>query len=374
MSAAVSGGGNEGAPAAPKAAPLPAAADSAEKRKQRAAAATRIFDMLARAPHQFDFFQAMRRLECAFPDRPRMGEASRPADEPIRLGQEASLVFAPSPLAGLRPSRSGDGPPWLLVHFAGLLGPNGPLPLHLTEYARDRQRNSDDPTMVRFLDLFNHRFLSLMYRVWANSRPTVSRDRPEADRFGAYTASVAGLAAQALKRRDDFDDTAKLFYIGLLGGQTKHPGGLASIIGNFFQMPARVEEFIGDWLELPVDNRWALGKRGCLLGQATVLGAHAWSCQQKFRVVLGPLDRDQFRRMLPGGQSLKRLVSVVRNYIGDELRWDVRLFLEDRTEEPLRLGKSHLSWTSWLGRAAPAKREDLILDPQAETVAAASIV
>src|SRR5437773_12086233 len=115
--------------------------DEAEKARRRAEQAKDIFDRLARAAYQFDFFQVMRRLECAFREKPRLGEAARPADEPLRLGQEASMIFAPAPLAGLRPSRTG-GPPWLLVNFSGLLGPNGPLPLHLTEYARDRLRNS----------------------------------------------------------------------------------------------------------------------------------------------------------------------------------------------------------------------------------------
>jgi type VI secretion system protein ImpH len=243
------------------------------------------------------------------------------------------------------------------------------MPLHLTEYARDRLRNSDDPTMVRFLDLFHHRMLSLFYRAWANNEPTVSHDRPESDRFATYVSTLGGLAARTLHDRDNFSDTAKLYYIGTLSGQTKHPDGLAAMIGDFFAMPARIEELVGGWLELPVEDRWALGRRNRLLGLSTTLGAHAWSCQQKFRVVLGPLDREQFRRMLPGGDSLKKLVSVVRSYIGDELRWDVRLFLQEKTEEPLHLGRSFLAWTSWLGRAAPARREDLILDPQAENVA-----
>jgi type VI secretion system protein ImpH len=64
------------------------------------------------------------------------------------------------------------------------------LPLHLTEYARDRARNADDPTLARFLDIFHHRTLSLFYRAWANSRPTLSFDRPQADRFAAFLGAL----------------------------------------------------------------------------------------------------------------------------------------------------------------------------------------
>ena len=102
------------------------------------------------------------------------------------------MTFASGPLAHLRPGE-GDAPPRLTVNFFGLLGPNGPLPLHLTEYARDRLRNSDDPTMARFLDLFHHRMLLFFYRAWAAGQPTVSRDRPGEDRFETYIGSLPAL-------------------------------------------------------------------------------------------------------------------------------------------------------------------------------------
>ena len=100
------------------------------------------------------------------------------------------------------------------------------------------------------------------------------------------------------------------------------------------------------------------------------MGARAWTNQQKFQIVLGPLSRRQFQRMLPGGASLPKLVALVRNYVGDELLWDLRLVLGEEAEEPLRLGSSRLGWTTWLGRAAAGGREDLILDPLAESAAA----
>ena len=125
-----------------------------------------LFRSLANEPYRFDFFQALRRLECLSTQSPRLGESASPQEDPIRLGQEPSLAFAPSTLSALQSGKDGR-PPRLLVHFMGLLGPNGPLPLHLTEFARDRLRNSDDPTFARFLDVFHHRMLSLFYRAWA---------------------------------------------------------------------------------------------------------------------------------------------------------------------------------------------------------------
>jgi len=367
-------------PAAPPATAAPASPRRRPKdARERAEAIATILDLLGRAPQEFDFLQTMRRIEALYrdrPDRPRFGAATKPGEEPIRLGQEPELVFAPRAIQGVRPGSNGV-PPRIMVAFLGLFGPNGPLPLHLTEYARDRQRNADDPTMARFADIFHHRLLMLFYRAWASGQPTVSHDDPATDRFLLYAGALEGIGLPSTRNRDDFPDSAKLFYCGRLGLQTKNPEGLEAMIGDFFRMPTRLQGFVGDWLELPVEHRWALGNpaRGGLLGTSTTLGGHVWARQQKFRVVMGPLDRAQFQRMLPGGPGLKKLAALVRSYTGDELRWDLRLILEQQTEHPWYLGTSRLGWTSWAGRpgvTGRGRREDLILDPQADRAAAAA--
>ena len=77
---------------------------------------------------------------------------------------------------------TGD-PAKLPVNFLGLFGPNGPMPVHITEYARERQLNAHDPTLVGFLDLFHHRILSLFYRAWAVNQKAADLDRPKDARF-----------------------------------------------------------------------------------------------------------------------------------------------------------------------------------------------
>jgi type VI secretion system protein ImpH len=327
-------------------------------------------EALRRAPTAFDFFQALRRIESAHPDKPRLGESVQPGkDEPVRLGQDPSLAFAPAALSAFLPGAEG-GPPRLQVSFLGLSGPNGPLPLHLTEYVRDRQRNSNDPTLARFFDVFHHRVLSLFYRAWANSQPTVSADRPQQDHFLTYVGALIGLAMSGLQRRDAFPDSAKLFYAGRLAAQTRNAEGLRAMVGDYFGMPTQVEEFVGSWVDLPESERWHLGggPDGMRLGLSSNMGARAWSRESKFRIVLGPLHRKQFQSMLPEGEALPRLAALVRNYTGDALDWDVRLILDERTDQPLRLGGTRLGWDAWLGRCPDGKgRQDLILNPHSHT-------
>jgi type VI secretion system protein ImpH len=320
---------------------------------------------LAEAPYRFDFYQALRRLECLHDDKPRWGRALRPIDEPVRLGQEPDLTFAPAALASFETPP--DGRPRLQVRLFGLLGPNGPMPLHITEYARERIRHAGDPTLSRFLDIFNHRFLAFFYRAWAQAQPHVNRDRPKDDRFAAYIGAFLGISPAAFRNRDGLPDLAKFFHAGALIRQVRNPEGLAGILGHFFRVPVEVQEFVGQWLFLGVPERTCLGREGAALGGGAVVGARVWDRQHKFRIRMGPLTLAQYESFLPGGLPLKELVDWVRLYLGFELDWDVRLLLKKDEVPPLNLSAGgRLGWTTWLGRrGAETDADDVCLDGEA---------
>ena len=117
---------------------------------------------LAQEPYAFDFFQAVRRMDCQHPDKPRTGESARLADDLVRFGQEPSLTFAPATLQSFQRQRSGASR--LVQRFFGMFGPQGAMPTHITEYVRERIRNHGDHTLWRFFDIFHHRMTALFYR------------------------------------------------------------------------------------------------------------------------------------------------------------------------------------------------------------------
>jgi type VI secretion system protein ImpH len=221
--------------------------------------------------------------------------------------------------------------------------------------------------------VFHHRALSLFYRAWANSRPTVSFDRPDDDRFALYTGALIGLGMDSLRDRDAMPDLTKLHFAGHLACQTRHAEGLSSILSAFFDVKVRVECFVGTWLALPESDRTRLGEspRTAALGRTALLGGRVWTRQHKFRVVMGPLDLADYKRLLPGGRSFRRLIPIVRNYIGDTLIWDVNLILLRDQVPAICLGRAgQLGWTTWLTpRNATADAADLFLDASADSMA-----
>ncbi len=329
-----------------------------------------LLDRLTKEPERFSFYAAMRLLEAAFADHPRFGHSAHPGLDPLRLAQEPTVTHPSSALASLEIGNE-ETNNRLLVHFFGLFGTDGPLPLHLTEYARERTRNFRDPSFQRFADIFHHRALSLFYRAWADVRPTVAFDRPHQDRWATYIGSLIGIGLDAFRDRDAMPDLTKLHFAGLFANQTRNAEGLSQILSAFFDVPVRLEPFQGAWMSFPPSDRTHLGDGAVTaqLGRTAVLGSMVWSRQHKFRIIFGPLSLQDYRRLLPGGISFHRLVSIVRNYAGDLMLWDLNLMLKAEEVPQIRLGQQgQLGWTTWLSpKYSRGDTADLFLDASADS-------
>lgn len=321
---------------------------------------------LERDAARMDFFQVLRLIENARPDLPRIGTSLRPRDDAVRFGQDPALVFHPSALGRFQRA-DGAARARLAVNFFGLLGANGPLPIHITEFVRDRLRHGGDGTMLAFLDVFHHRLLALFYRARASAEPVISLDREDGDRFSTFVGSLFGIGAPGLRERDEIGDFAKLHFAGLLANKARPAAGLVTILQSYFGLPVRLEQFVGHWMALPPEVRSRIGRlgEGNRLGGSLVLGKSVWDCQHKFRIVIGPLGYADYQRFMPGGDSLRRLRDWVRSYVGLHLDWDLRLVLVKEQMPPLRLGgATRMGWSSWLASAAPARDLDqMLIDP-----------
>ncbi len=322
-----------------------------------------LFAAIAREPWAWSFYQVLRRIDSLCLDSPRMGTADLPRHEAVRLGQEPALSFAPASVSAFVSNDKGL-PPRLEVRFFGLFGPNGPLPLYLTEYALGRMRHHNDPTLARFADLIHHRYLSLFYRAWAQAQPCVSLDRPAEDRFGVYLGSLAGIGLPAWRNRDALPDFAKLHHAAILNRQVRNAEGLAMLVAGFFRLPVDVEQFVGHWMKIPRRDRTRLGVARHCLGRDAVVGRRVWDRQHKFRLRIGPMSLPRYVGLLPGGQAIGELEACVRNYAGLEYAWDAQLLLHAEEVPELRLdGARRLGYTTWLaGRGSDAAADDLVLD------------
>jgi type VI secretion system protein ImpH len=316
---------------------------------------------LREKPSRFSLFAAMRLLEQCQSAGPRFGESRKASDDAIRLAQPPYLIFAPSEVesfqqeAGVRPV--------LQQYTFGLFGPNGALPLHLTEFARERDRQLEDPTVKDFVNTLQHRLASLFHRAWANSDPAANFDRPSEDRFRVYLGALIGIASEPARSRDDVVDYAKLQRCGRFAPQCRSAEGLEGILADYFELPIQIQQFVGAWLEVPPDSYCRLGRKAefARLGGGATLGAASWQCQHKFEIVIGPLTLDSFVDFLPGSRGLRELRALTQMYTNDEWSWQVRLLLTDVSVPGMVLGQAgQLGWTTWLG-AKRVQADEVVL-------------
>lgn len=321
---------------------------------------------LTEHPYKHDLFQILRMIDAQGGFEWRLGQAPHPHQEPIRLGQSPSLSFAPSTLASAGPA---DNAPQyqLMIHSFGLFGPNGPLPLHFTEYVRERYLQNQDRTLLDFLNLFHHRLILLFYRAWANSQPTVALDREDDRSFTRYISSLVGMGGQSLHCRDSLPTHAKYFMAGHLVRQRRNGEGLAKILQNYFQVPVRILENVPVWLAIAPHQQTRLrAEQPQRLGQDAFLGRMVRDVQHKFRIELGPMPQSEYHRFMPGGPQAIALRDWVRHYIGIEYLWDVRLILCSEEISRAKLGgKQRLGLNSWLRDAnSPGSGDELIFSPE----------
>jgi len=310
--------------------------------------------------YRFDFFQAVRILERIYPSQRPIGLDSLPANETVRFRSLVSLTFPPSAIHEIVPSDDGTVPAQMVVAFMGLTGLTGVLPRHYTELLLERVRYKDF-ALRDFLDIFNHRIISLFYRAWEKYRFPIAYERSrrsgqhDYDPFSLALFHVVGMGTNGLRGRLKFGDEALLYYSGLVAQQPRSASALEAIVSDYFSIPVNVKQFFGAWLVLEKANRTRMGRGEANneLGATAMLGSKCWDQQAGYRLVIGPLTFQRFRQFLPCDTGFLPLIELVRYLAGPTLDFDVQLVLKGAEVPACELKKPgptalRLGWSSWL--------------------------
>lgn len=332
----------------------------------------------------FDFFQAVRILEKLQPDRCPVGRTGPAQREVVRFRAHQSLSFPASAIYDVQPSPSG-GLPVMTVTFLGLTGPSGVLPRHYTELLLNLERDTKGPekhVLRAWLDLFNHRMISLFFRAWEKYRFYIPFERGEhadvePDAFTQALFSLIGLGLPPLRnrlgvsiRQEDekgeprekilarVDDLALLHYSGFLSHRPRCAVALEAMLEDYFQLPIKVQQFQGQWFQLDEADQSHIGGN-CQLGVNVVAGSRVWDVQGKMRLRVGPLRYAQFTELLPDRSPMPKrkifflLVHLTRLYVGPEFDLDIQLVLRKEDIPACQLsteagGAARLGWNTWI--------------------------
>jgi len=316
-------------------------------------------------PRSFGFFQAVRLLEALQPERTAVGEDANPEDEAVRFSVHPSIGFPPSEIEDV--AFPEEGPPVMTVNFFGVVGPQGTLPLDYTTLVEERVL-SRDTTLRDFLDLFHHRVISLFYKAWLKHRFLVQRERGDEDVVSTHLLDLLGFGLPAQRGIPDLDPLSVAGYAAFLSAQPRSAQGLRQVLEDYFQVPAAVEQFVGNWYRLRTQDQCEGGdetRMSSVLGMGALPGDEVWDSQGGVRIRLGPLDRAAYESFLPDGEAYDALVTLLRYFSHDEHTFEVQLVLDEAEVPGLHLGADEarqLGWTTWLRtRQAPKPADETIL-------------
>ena len=316
-----------------------------------------LIEQLQTEPHRFDFFQAVRLLESAAQQHPEddvvadesVGGLARPDQESVHFTSRPSLAFNGSDVTRVSQKRihshdSEESPAlqWQVeVAMMGLSGSQGVMPYYLSEtvIAELRQKNA---ALKDYLDLFNHRTISMFYEAWHKYQmgPSFERfSREDGDKKDLFTdalLSLAGLGIPELRYRSSMPDEPLAQYAAHFGRGVCSAESLRSSIAGMFGIEIHIEQFNGSWYDLPEDARCRLPDEdhphgvNNALGVSTVMGSRCYQAQSKFTVTAVPHSEDEFRSLAPGSKGLEELKAFIRMSVGSEQDFDIEVKLDNR--------------------------------------------
>jgi type VI secretion system protein ImpH len=331
-----------------------------ERQKVSRLGAAALKERLFREFHRFSFFQAVHLLERLEQGAQALGESMVPGREAVRFSVKPDLSFPASDITGLAEGVKG-GPADMSVAFLGLTGPSGVLPYWYTELAIERLKEKDT-SLTAFLDIFHHRLVSLFYLAWKKQRFPENYQRGGNDRLTGYLLSLCGLGTRGLVERIGLSPESLAFYTGHFSTRSPSVAGIEAAVSYLAGVNAEVVQFVERIIALSEEDHTRIGTANARLGEDALCGSYVWDCETKFRVELGPMGYDEFRRFLPGGSMLSPIFSLVRYRVGMEYEFDLRIILARDEVPPCALGgDSRLGMTSWLLKPGEYPGEDVFI-------------
>ncbi len=313
-----------------------------------------------------DFFEIVRRIErnaiagkkdSTKPEQYSeefLGTDSLPDKEVLRFKGNYSLAFAGSSVESLKlisndVSAGSNEKNEVFVNFMGIAGPSGVLPQHYSRLMLDRIKQKDF-ALVDFLDLFNHRLVSLFYRSWIKYRIAAQREyfnlQNKKDPFTKVVESLSGKSSTV-------DHNAQLYYAGHFSKKNRSITNLENMLADFLKVPVGITSFVGNWLVLEVNDRSRLSSRISIgsqkLGYGIMLGRRSWDVASKISIHIGSIDFETYKGFLPGTDVYMNMKKLVESYVPTHIQVDLFFKVHDVRSGGAKLGSGlRLKQDAWL--------------------------
>ncbi|WP_444823310.1 type VI secretion system baseplate subunit TssG [Yersinia pseudotuberculosis] len=292
-----------------------------------------------------DFFELLRRIERATPEQGRLGTQRDRSHLRLRIIQPADMGFAPREVSDIRQTLNTHQHLAEITIFCrhfGLFAPYGPLPIHVTEHARNEALAKRNQAFEHFAGILSQRMAILHYRSWAQMHVAVGHDRASANPFMNHVRQIVGLTPQQALN-SHVDRVRRCFPGGYLPGRGSLRK-LQEILSLYFSVPIRVEARKGLWID---DSRNIESQRMGRLGN-TRIGSRFFDVQHSLVLSIGPVSDPQYLDFQRNSKRINTLVQICHDFVRHRMVLDVQLIIQTSPNMACRLGGGTLSRHSWL--------------------------
>lgn len=296
---------------------------------------------------EFSFFQTVRLLEQFYP-------AAK--TKLLSFSASASMVHPDADVESVQEIITTVDAEYkinIAVSFLSLAGVSGVLPYHYTELLLSLSR-AKDFAMQKFLDIFHQTALKLFYDCWAKYHFYIDFERHQGnlqDATSQFIYHLSGVNNTTTQAAFPINKTLPLYFAGYFTQQRRSAAALQALLAACFNVPIKIKQLQGQWLNLGKDNCTTLATNNNQLGISTLVGSKVWSCQQYFTIEIGPIAAEQMSQFFPRTETVKAICQLTRIYVGLEFSFGLEIILPRPAIKNLQLNSTNsmnLGWNTWL--------------------------
>ncbi|MCM2362415.1 type VI secretion system baseplate subunit TssG [Pseudomonas sp. SR18] len=321
-----------------------------------------LLDALQPRVAEANLYRFCQLLEQALPGQPPLGSTAHPADDAVRFRPDPGMGFPASELKSIEiddvcPER----PATVRTRLLGLYGVDSPMP---TAFLDDiAQRREGHAALQAFLDMFNHRLFTQLYRIWRKYSYPATFEAGGTDATSQCLLGLIGLGIPGTARQIATPVSRFLALLSVMRLPTRNAEGIMALVKLL--APDTQAQVTAHWAQrITLAHPASLSRqRPVSLSQGMPLGSVGQDANSQLRLALYTDDPLQARGWLPDGELYRDLLVLLRVYLGWRCTVKLQLSLPVRSlplpvlgHAPIRLGMTGV--LGWRGDAWQAPVDD----------------
>ena len=306
---------------------------------------------LLKEGHSFSFFQVMRLLGLLCQDAAQKDSKELLKQDAVKVRPKLSLAFPAADVDRIEEISNQENTQFqVTANLLGLYGISSPLPTFYTEDLMDEAARDESVTR-EFVDVINQRLFQLLYACLRKYLQCLQVVEVNSSQHTERLFCLLGIGGKKL-RSDITNPHGLIRYVGLFTQMPRSAMGLKTVLADALDgMTVNIISCVQRKAKIPDDQKLVMGSTAHSLGANSFLGEEIMDRMGKFRIRIGPLDKNKFQSFYPESENYKTVTFLTDMYILEPLVYDLEIILAEGEAEKVCLGdpdRSRLGLNTWV--------------------------